>query len=645
MNYLTEDQLIEKVFEYIDDARQKQAILIDGEWGTGKTYFIKNILLEDMKQKYPQQQIVKKLFRKKINTSKNIIYISLYGIETCKEISDELCMNILANKIKASNPEFIKKGINITSKFATSVMKVFNTENNFKASDFMEIENSVIIFDDLERCSISINDVLGYINNLVEHNNIKVILVANELEIGKLNLYKNIEQKYAIALSKNLKLENSTNNEEPINKEMLIRYTNELFFNDPLYNKIKEKLIGTTIKYRPNIANLFDILIDEYILDDKTKDLLKNNKEKILYILNERSCYNLRTLTFALMSFEKFNKIILNKKLEQKYYNEIIVSILKYCVELAIFIKNGYKPPEWKDGTEMGTINLYNKSVGESLYGYKFVDTYLINNIIDNEAIENVINRKIYNMKERDELEKKQNMSLNKLNEWYKLEDEEFEMYLNQLLEELKENQYKPIPYKGIAILIANLKVCKFNYKIIDDIEKQLIKDAEFINDYIQIDSFDVYGDSEFLQNYNKIISPIKEKLKILKKEFDGNEINEIISSGDNWTEQFYNYCNRNRDKFIINKKFFSLIDLDNLSMVIENSNTRDIYNFRDIISFIYNSSNINEFLYNDIEYVKKFNEQIKSSIESISKEKQIRKLALKQLNEDINKIIQKLKV
>ena len=37
----------------------------------------------------------------------------------------------------------------------------------------------------MERCDCSINEILGYINSFVEHEKMKVIIVANQEEIGK----------------------------------------------------------------------------------------------------------------------------------------------------------------------------------------------------------------------------------------------------------------------------------------------------------------------------------------------------------------------------------------------------------------------------------------------------------------------------
>ncbi len=50
--------------------------------------------------------------------------------------------------------------------------------------------------------------MLGYINQLVEHNNCKVIVLANEKEIGKITLNSNLEKNiklYCLVENMNLK--------------------------------------------------------------------------------------------------------------------------------------------------------------------------------------------------------------------------------------------------------------------------------------------------------------------------------------------------------------------------------------------------------------------------------------------------------
>src|SRR5690606_22201504 len=53
----------------------------------------------------------------------------------------------------------------------------------------------LFIFDDLERCDLPINRVLGYINEFVEHEDRKVIIIANEKEIKGGEDYGRIREK------------------------------------------------------------------------------------------------------------------------------------------------------------------------------------------------------------------------------------------------------------------------------------------------------------------------------------------------------------------------------------------------------------------------------------------------------------------
>lgn len=47
---MTEQQIKEEVLHYLKDESYQYAILIDGEWGSGKTYFVNNILTKEIKK-------------------------------------------------------------------------------------------------------------------------------------------------------------------------------------------------------------------------------------------------------------------------------------------------------------------------------------------------------------------------------------------------------------------------------------------------------------------------------------------------------------------------------------------------------------------------------------------------------------------
>ena len=45
---MTEEQIKQEVERYINDTLYNYAIMIDGEWGSGKTYFVKHTLLTEL---------------------------------------------------------------------------------------------------------------------------------------------------------------------------------------------------------------------------------------------------------------------------------------------------------------------------------------------------------------------------------------------------------------------------------------------------------------------------------------------------------------------------------------------------------------------------------------------------------------------
>lgn len=50
-----DEEVIKQILEYVLDKRYCQAILIDGEWGTGKTFFVKDKLLNRLRETVPQK--------------------------------------------------------------------------------------------------------------------------------------------------------------------------------------------------------------------------------------------------------------------------------------------------------------------------------------------------------------------------------------------------------------------------------------------------------------------------------------------------------------------------------------------------------------------------------------------------------------
>ena len=94
--------LKDAVDNYINNDNIEYAIMINGLWGSGKTYFFNKYIL---------------------NNYDNMLYISLNGISTVEEINEKLYYEILKNKTE--NSKIIKK-----------VKKFYNNHRWFKICVF-----------------------------------------------------------------------------------------------------------------------------------------------------------------------------------------------------------------------------------------------------------------------------------------------------------------------------------------------------------------------------------------------------------------------------------------------------------------------------------------------------------------------------
>jgi len=169
--YLEGDNIIDIVDKYIDNKICSYAIMIDGEWGCGKSFFVKNTLKPYLETKIANTKEYVK-----------IIYVSLYGITNVNDISIKILFNTVGNersrKIHAltkSIMDAIGQKVNISIYEASTAI-----------CDLIDIKKYILILDDLERCYCPVSEVLGFVNNLVEHYDTKVIFIANESEIEKM---------------------------------------------------------------------------------------------------------------------------------------------------------------------------------------------------------------------------------------------------------------------------------------------------------------------------------------------------------------------------------------------------------------------------------------------------------------------------
>lgn len=302
------DHIVTYLEYYIKLKNPQFAVMLKGEWGCGKTHFINNLINKwaesDISDNHEEKLVIKP------------IYISLNGISEVRTINDKIR--------EAINPFLYSKGMKIAKKIASGIIKTtakinfdFNSDGesdgnisfNIDGLGFFnsfsdEIKNKrIIVFDDVERCKIDIEEMFGYINYFVEHSKCKVILISNETKILK-------------------KYENWTNAQ--INN----------------YNEFKEKLIGKTFEIKIETEKIVDDFINE-IYENKSFEGLTLKKEIIIDLFRASKHNNLRILKQSLFDFNLFISYIDHKLREHENFHEFSNGLLAYFLIIYLELKSG----------------------------------------------------------------------------------------------------------------------------------------------------------------------------------------------------------------------------------------------------------------------------------------------------------------
>ena len=186
------EQVLEKYAS--SEANPEFAAAVTGAWGCGKTHFVKRFL---------GQRDARDLTN---------IYISLYGLSDTAAIDQAIfaALHPLLGGKTASFAGKVFKGLLKTTiqvdldKDGKSDGSVSPTVPDVELADWLKPKKgTLIVFDDLERTRIDIDDVLGCINSFVEHSDIRCVVLVNENEDA---MHKDQREKYLIRKEKTIGL-------------------------------------------------------------------------------------------------------------------------------------------------------------------------------------------------------------------------------------------------------------------------------------------------------------------------------------------------------------------------------------------------------------------------------------------------------
>lgn len=151
--------------QYLNHYKQLEnpgyGVLITGDWGSGKTFQVKEIL-----------------------TSDEIYYISLFGSQSTDEVFSTVYAKMFPYKSKIRNGANTADGAELGGYGLTfNVGGIVSGVANAILRDEVK-KDRIIVFDDLERSSVDTKDLLGIFNKYIEHHECRVVVIAHDDKIA-----------------------------------------------------------------------------------------------------------------------------------------------------------------------------------------------------------------------------------------------------------------------------------------------------------------------------------------------------------------------------------------------------------------------------------------------------------------------------
>lgn len=445
------EDLVESILDYVRSDYTDYAIMINGEWGSGKTHFWNN-------------KIRKKIESLQLNGKRyTTIYMSLYGISNLEEISKKIfiettqLMDKNLRKFMDANeqttiPEYAKTGIDMANFFGV-------TQNGDRVDygEFFSTDDKVLCFDDLERANVDVIDILGYINNFVEHDHIKTIIICNEKELSTKLKSSNLEMKTFIATYLLDKQDELNKSDKPM-VEKIQEKIEHVFDKANDYERIKEKLIGETFEYAPKFDYIINGILMRYENNPDLIRFLRENTGFIISTFNKSGTRNLRILKHALNDFKKIFEMV-NKSYPNTNHR-VMQTMLIFTIAISFEIKAGKitkdKFINIKDNEEYKSIlvssrilmdnrQFYIKEFDNNYY-YNFKSEYRFFKFIEYYVRTRIFDMKLFkeNMETiRNTVDTENLPGFKRLltEEYWKISDDQFTVVIEEVVNDVKEGK------------------------------------------------------------------------------------------------------------------------------------------------------------------------------------------------------------
>lgn len=279
------------------------AIIINGDYGIGKTYYIKNDLFPRVKEiDVPNSEKEEKFLP---------ILISLFGAKSIEEIQNQIFLELY--------PILKSRGVKIAAGLTNTVLKYFGNdlkdilaETGTSGNNLSDYSKILICIDDIDRKSkeLDLKEVFGFVNNLVENFGAKIILIANEDELRK-----------------------------------------EIDIDRDNYSLLREKVIGISVSFSADVINIYNEIIESKYqgVNEEYYNFLNKHSKNIISRIQQNN-NNLRNLLFFLEHFKiiynGINHFFKKDEILKEFHGDILSNILDFTLPISIEYKSGVLKPE-----------------------------------------------------------------------------------------------------------------------------------------------------------------------------------------------------------------------------------------------------------------------------------------------------------
>lgn len=473
--------------QYIESRINPQfAILIKGKWGCGKTFLVKKILNETFPNTY----------------DKNVVWISLYGLSNLSQLNTKIYQTlhpILTGKIAKFTTQVVRSALKLSTNIDLNSDGNNDLALNITIPDLEIDENNIktkkiFIIDDMERCNIPPNEILGFFSDFIVEYNMKVIFIGNIEKIHN----KSDKQKF---------------------------------------EGIKEKIIGIELEVEAEISSALESFFKDF-KSEKIFDVKEVFEKKCLEVLQNLNYKNLRTVRQSFFYINEILKKLGTDRNNEEYLEKFIEYFLIVFIQKAKGVLKKEKVTEAIDlyCSEKKTLEEFWKDNKENFRDQPFYHQHIpLGSLLGDIIFDGLMDDRI--CQDYDEFIAKKDINSNLqylYMNWTTMKDGEFKESFENVKKEFNQNHFKfsseILEYANLMFLLSHSKIIKDTF---DEIKENIFLYINSNKDNI-VQKKSVFDEPFTMHTNLPFDKQILEILNKLNENLRNKQIKGMVASLDN---------------------------------------------------------------------------------------------------------------